>query len=108
MSIIQRRRRFTQAQRNQILKAYPHSSLTQREFAIQAGIGCSTLQRWLRNAASRSSASPTPFIEVPNPLNSARPGAPYRLHLAGGMQLEVGSGFRPEELDALLQVLRSL
>jgi len=33
------------------------------------------------------------------------PPAPYRLHLGGGQLLEIGAGFRTEELAALLAVL---
>jgi hypothetical protein len=101
------RKRLTQAQRDRILQDYRRSELPQREFAAQAGIGLSTLQFWLRNA-SRASAPRPRFIQVPNPLSSAAVGSTYRVHLAGGMQLEVGSGFRPEELTTLLRVLRGL
>jgi hypothetical protein len=102
------RKRLTQAQRDRILQDYRRSELPQREFAAQAGIGLSTLQFWLRKEASRASAARPRFIEVPNLLSSAPAGSTYRLHLAGGMQLEVGSGFRPEELTTLLRVLREL
>jgi transposase-like protein len=102
------RKRLTQAQRARILQDYHRSELPQREFAAQAGIGLSTLQFWLRNAANRASAPRPRFIEVPNPLSLAPAASTYRVHLAGGMQLEVGSGFRPEELTTLLQVLRGL
>ena len=102
------RMRPTQAQREAILTAYRRSQLTQREFASQAGISVSALQLWLRKAAGRHSNQTTDFIQVPNLLAQAPGPAAYRLHLQGGIDLEVSSGFRPEELTCLLQVLRSL
>ncbi len=101
------RMRLTQAQREAILTAYRRSQLTQREFARQARISVSALQLWLRKAAARP-CTQTAFVQVPNLLAQAPGPAVYRLHLPGGIDLEVGSGFRPEELASLLQALRSL
>lgn len=101
------RMRLTQAQREAILTAYRRSQLTQREFASQAGISVSGLQLWLRKAAARPSTQ-TAFVQVPNLLAQTPGPAVYRLHLPGAIDLEVGSGFRPEELASLLQVVRSL
>jgi hypothetical protein len=102
------RHRPTQAQRETILTAYRRSQLTQREFASQAGISVSALQLWLRKAAASPSSPATAFVQVPNLLAPVPGPAVYRLHLGGGIDLEVGSGFRPEELASLLQLLRSL
>lgn len=102
------RKRPTQEQRETILRAYRRSQLSQREFAAQAGIGVSTLQLWLRKSATRSSGAETAFVQVPNLLGQAASPALYRLRLPGGIDLEMGSGFRTEELASLLQVLRSL
>jgi len=100
------RKRLTPAQRDKILSTYRRSRLAQREFASQAGIGLSTLQLWLRKAAAPP-AGPTAFVQVPNLLAQAPAAAAYRLHLAGGMILEIGSGFEAEQLSALLQLLRA-
>ena len=102
------RKRPTQAQREKILTAYRRSQLTQREFASQAGISVSALQSWLRKAAARPSTQATAFVQVPNLLAPASGPAVYRLHLGDGIDLEVRSGFRTEELASLLQLLRSL
>jgi transcriptional regulator with XRE-family HTH domain len=102
------RHRPTQAQRETILTAYRRSQLTQREFASQARISVSTLQLWLRKAAARPSSQTAAFVQVPNLLAQAPGPGMYRLHLPGAIDLEVGSGFRPEELASLLQLLRSL
>ena len=101
------RKRPTQAQREKILTAYRRSQLTQREFASQAGISVSALQSWLRKAA-RPSTQTTVFVQVPNLLAPASGPAVYRLHLGDGIDLEVRSGFRTEELASLLQLLRSV
>jgi hypothetical protein len=101
------RKRLTQAQRARLLEDYHRSELSQRTFAARAGIGLTTLQLWLRKAANQAPAPGPRFIQLPNPLSSA-PAATwaYRVHLAGGVHLEVGSGFQPEELATLLRVLR--
>jgi hypothetical protein len=102
------RKRLTPAQRARILSTYRRSQLSQREFATQAGIGLSTLQLWLRKDVARSPAGAGAFVEVPNLLEQGPGAAGYRVHLAGGIDVEIGSGFRPEELSSLLQLLRAL
>ena len=106
------RKRPTQVQRETILTAYRRSQLTQREFARQVGISVSALQLWLRKAVGVRTPGPctqtTAFVQVPNLLAQAPAPAVYRLHLPGAIDLEVSSGFRPEELTSLLQLLRSL
>jgi hypothetical protein len=102
------RKHLTEAQRQSVLDSYRGSRLTQREFAAEVGIGVSTLHLWLRKAAARPSSPTTAFVQVPNLLGQAAGSAAYRLHLPGGLDLEVSSGFRTEELASLLQVLRSL
>ena len=99
------RKHLTREQREKVLSAYQRSRLSQREFAAQAKIGLSTLQLWLRKAAASPPSHRAAFVEVPNLLAHAPAPAPYRLHLARGIILEIGSGFRPEELASLLQLL---
>jgi len=96
------RKRLTPAQREKILRDYRQSGLPQREFALRVGIGVSTLQLWLRKAGG--SGASAGFVQVPNLLGAA-PAAMYRLHLGGGMSLEMGCGFRSEEVAALLALL---
>lgn len=102
------RKHLTEGQRQSILDAYRRSGLSQREFVAEAGIGVSTLQLWLRKAAARPSSQAAAFVRVPNLLAQVPGPAAYRLHLQGGIDLEVSSGFRPEELASLLHLLRSL
>jgi transposase-like protein len=101
------RRRFTLAQRDQILRAYRDSQLTQAEFAAGAGIGLSTLQRWLHNAGSRPARPTAGFVQVPNLLAQGSGPARYRLRWADGVELAIQAGFEPEELAMLLQLLRT-
>jgi hypothetical protein len=102
------RKRLTQAQRDKILTAHRRSQLSQREFANQAGISVSALQLWRRKAAAKPATQAPTFVPVPNLLAQTSGPAVYRLHLGDGIDLEVRSGFRTEELAALLQLLRSL
>ena len=102
------RKRRTPAQREKILTAYQRSQLTQREFASQAGISVSALGFWLRKATAQRTTPATAFVRVPNVLAQTSGPAVYRLHLGEGIDLEIGSGFRTEELASLLQLLRSL
>jgi hypothetical protein len=102
------RKHFSQSQREAIISGYRRSQLTQREFASQAGISVSALQLWLKKATPRPSNPTTAFVQVPNLLSQSSGPPVYRLHLGGGIDLEISSGFRPEELASLLQLLRSL
>jgi transposase-like protein len=103
---VQRRR--TPAQRAEILAAYQRSQLTQREFAAQAGIGCSTLMSWLRKAATAKPCRAAAFVPVPNLFSAAAAAPAYRLQFPRGHVVEVASGFQFEELGALLQLVQAL
>ena len=103
------RKQATGAQREQILDDYQRSGLTQREFALRAGIGLSTLQRWLgKTDKSKVNAQGPAFIPVSNLLAGASGSACYRLRLPGGMIVEAPLGFRSQELRDLLEVLQTL
>jgi len=102
------RRRHTPAQRDEILGAYKNSPLTQKEFAAQAGIGCSTLASWLRRACSAKNSNPPAFVPVPNLFPAAAPLPAYRLQFPQGVIVEVAPGFEAVELGALLQLVQRL
>ena len=102
------RRRRTPAERAQILEQYHQSGLTQKVFAAQAGISCSALSSWLRQALSKADSHPPEFVPVPNLLATGRGSAAYRLQWPDGFILEVVAGFAPLELSALLEVVRRL
>jgi transposase-like protein len=102
------RKHRSAAQRQSILQDYRQSQMTQKEFAVQAGVSVSTLQAWLRKGPRRPDVGGSVFMAVPN-LLSASPTAPaYRLQWPGGLNLEVRSGFSSQELGALLQLLPKL
>jgi hypothetical protein len=102
------RKHRTSAQRQSILQDYRRSQLKQKEFAAQAGLSVSTLQTWLRKAPASPPAGGSVFVAVPNLLSASPPTPAYRLQWPGGLSLEVGSGFSPQELGALLQLLPKL
>lgn len=103
------RHRYSAAERARILAAYRRSELTQQEYATRAGIGYSTLARWLRQAEEPTCASEKrgEFVPVPNLLASAPPVPAYRLCWANGLNLEVARGFDAAELGRLLQLVRA-
>jgi transcriptional regulator with XRE-family HTH domain len=101
------RKRRTQAQRELILQDYQDSQLTQAEFAERAGLSVSTLQLWLRKYSASTPPQSRAFIEVPNLLGQASTAPAYRIELGSGISLELSSGFKPEELALLLQLLRA-
>ena len=63
------RRRWTRKQRQELLARFHESQFTQSEFAIQHGVGLSTLSKWLRLERDGVSAK-VAFQEVrlPNPV----------------------------------------
>ena len=102
------RRRRTPAERAQILEQYHQSGLAQKVFAAQAGISCSALSSWLRQALTNADSHPPQFVPVPNLLATGRGSAAYRLQWPDGFTLEVVAGFAASELSVLLQVARRL
>jgi transposase-like protein len=102
-----RRHHHTPAQRNEILAAYQRSPLTQKEFAAQAGIGCSTLAAWRRHATTQPSGPPA-FVPVPSLFPATAPRPTYRIEFPRGVIVEVAAGFQSEELGALLRGVQAL
>ena len=102
------RKRFTPEQREKIVKSYQESSLTQRQFALQAGISISGLQRCLRQ---RSACKPAQarFLPIPNLLGSPV-GLTYafRLQLPNAVVLELRPDFDPVELESLVRLAAGL
>jgi transposase-like protein len=99
------RKHLTSVQREKILERYLGSSLTQKQFAAQVGIGVSTLHAWLRQASGGRNGGGSGFLPAPNLFSGARPAPAYRVEWPGGLSLEVRAGFAGKELAALLAVL---
>lgn len=94
-------------ERARILAAYHRRDLTQREFAAQAGIGYSTLTKWLpqalANAPSPSTSTSPTFVSVPNLFGGTTPSPSYRVRFPNGLMVELSAGFAAAELGALLE-----
>ena len=84
---------------------YQGGSLTQREMAARHGISVGTLQNWLRQQRSGKPERSGPgWIEVIPESPTAKDI--YRLEFPGGQVLVLGPGWRPEEVRALVGILR--
>lgn len=96
-------KRFTPEQREKIVKSYQKSSLTQRQFAVQAGISVSGLQRCLRQ---RSACKPAQARLLPIPNLLGGPVGPYafRLQFPNAVVLELRPDFDPVELESLVRL----
>jgi hypothetical protein len=103
-----RRKQSSTLQREKILEAWRTTTLTDRDYAIQAGVAVSTLHAWRRKAAGQSPKTRPTFVAVPNLLAANPSGPDYRLHWPAGLSLEVRAGFAPAELAALLHLLPAL
>ena len=96
------RKRLTPDQREKILGDYHRKRAAPTGFRPSGGhqrIGTATVAS---KAPAALGTPPGSFIAVPNLL------ALYRLHPGGRMMLEIGPGFRSEELAALLALLPAL
>lgn len=112
------RKRFTPAERADLLADYRASGLTQREFVAKAGITLACLSIWLRR---EKGAAPAPgkqisFLEIPSaslPPSFSAPSpsalaSSYKVHFASGLSLEIPRGFSISEARDLLNLARSL
>ena len=99
-------KRFTAAEREELLKAYRRSDSSQREFCARHGLGLSTLGFWLRKE-KRHRSSEAGFVEIPNLATAASAPALYRVHLRNGVSLELSPGFRSVEVEALIGLLQA-
>jgi transposase-like protein len=98
----------TPAQRADILAAYRQTVLSSHQFARRHGIAAATLFRWLRQASAATESGAAVLIEVPNLLGHQLPAPAYRLRFANGVSVEFASGFQPDEVRTLAQLVRGL
>jgi hypothetical protein len=104
-----------------VLGEYAQSGLTQRVFAQTVGIGVSTLQYWLRREARRGTqkqrcesgsawtSKEVSLLEVELSGKASPRGegdGSYAIEWSDGMRLRVPRGFRDEEIQRLLGILK--
>lgn len=94
--------------------------MAQQDFAIQAGVGCSTLQYWLRRARqgvqlgarrrAKNKQQPPSLIEVEleGGLRTSLSEARYELELRNGMVLRIASAFDDHDVRRLLSVMKEV
>jgi hypothetical protein len=98
----------TAAERAEVLAAYQKRTVSPVRFAAEHGLAVSTLYGWLRREQLAPRRPREALIEIPN-LWGRRCAAPtYRLLFPRGMVLELPSGFAPDELRSLAQLIQSL
>ncbi len=112
-------RRRSRVEREAILAEFRESGVTQGEFCLERGIGLSTFQYWVRKAREAAQSSETQrqaaFVEVKIAKGSTALALPrvkgeraeYDVVLRSGQRLVVRSGFEPEEVAALVDLLEA-
>ena len=97
----QTRRRWSAADKDKILAAYPQREGTQAEFCRQQGVSVATFAVWLRN--SRAPAGNAGLVE----LSPASIGAGEVLvELLGGVTVRIPPGTEPRWLARMIAALR--
>jgi transcriptional regulator with XRE-family HTH domain len=97
------RRRRSPVEIEEILAAYHHGGVTQRELAERHGVCVGTLQNWLRRSSASPDAGKAAWVElIPE---ATKPGGAYRIEFPGGPTLVLGPGWRAADVRELIQVL---
>jgi len=99
---IVQRRRLTSPQRQRLLARYHKGQFTQREFAARAGIGLSTLIKWLQQARTTGPPS-VAFQEVVLPGAAGRWALEVVSPQGWALRLQTTAG--AEMLGSLLRTL---
>jgi len=105
------RRRYTEAERLEILKEFKTSGYSQIRFSTQRGISTATLRNWLRKSQEiRGKESPKKFLPVRVIPESSvdgdfSPGRSFEIALKTRRRLYVPSGFDPKEVRLLVGIL---
>jgi hypothetical protein len=102
------RRHKTPTEKAKIVAAYERSGLMQKEFAAQQGMGLSTLQRWIRQHPLGPATGKAGLVEVSNLFGTGPAVGAYRLRFPRGLVLELASGFHPDEVHLLVQLVQNL
>lgn len=84
-------------------RSWPASGLSRAEYAARAGVSKHTLDYY---RSRRCAAAPARLVEleVTGPAAGPPPASALALVLGNGRRIEVGAGFRAEDLARLLDV----
>jgi transposase-like protein len=107
-------RRYTEPERQRIVRAFESSGLSATAFCRRRGVSTVTLAHWRKRCQQPAITSapdtmrPAPWLPVvltdAGSLPALREGSPY-LMVCGDRRLEVPPGFAPGEVRQLWQLL---
>ena len=104
---IERKRRRTPSEIKELLNRYRLSQLPQAQFVRMEGVCLATLRNYIKRESVSSAAVGGRFIEVERetafPEICGRQS--YRLHLNGGLAVDVPPGFCSREVASLLALI---
>jgi hypothetical protein len=92
---------------HRLLQEYEASALTQREFAVQAGVAFSTFTYWLRKFRAGAFQDLQPkWIEAPALASQgpAESGADFVLEWPNGVRLHLARGFDQDDAARLMEL----
>ena len=100
-----RRKRFTAQQREQFVRGYLESGLTQEQFAAREGMSKSALARWLSNQRGRAAGLKAPVTFQELPLPALRPAWAVEVTNPQNWTLRLAQVPTPAFLEQLVGVL---
>lgn len=101
-----RRRRYTAAQRQELLTQYQRSGLSASTFAREHGINFSTLYQWTQRMESASRRPVPIFKEVLLPTTPTLPAWAAEIAVGHELTLRLGSPISAEFIAQVIQQLR--
>ena len=101
----ERRRRFTRAEREQVVQAFRISGVSKNAYAREIGVSWITLQRWIETveAEPRTSLIPVRVMECSRKMEPAWP----EYVAESGIRLRIPPGTELRTVAELLQALRT-
>ncbi len=108
LSVVKRRTRWRPEQVERYLAAYEGSGKTQRQFALEAGVPCTTLAQWVRRHRQRAAEAVNAARWVPVEVKpERRHGVGYQVQCGNGASVRIPEGFDAAEVRQLLELLCS-
>jgi transposase len=103
---VQRRRRWRQADKEQIVAASLEPGAIASEVARSAGIHTSQLYRWRRDLCERGGGAATfAAVTIAPPVGSPGPGGMLEIEFAGGMRLRITGAMDGATVSAAITAL---